>query len=532
MPQALHELVATDQDLSKLPGIGHDLAEKVAEIVATGSLSLLEEIARKTPTTLADLLEIPGLGPKRVRALHADLGIETLADLEREARAGHVRALHGFGEKTESAILEALERRLSDEHRTLWLEAESVARDLVAYLERQKGVKRVEVAGSFRRRRETVGDLDLLVSCRRGTPVSDRFVAYEDVREVVSHGETRSTVRLRSGLQVDLRVVPEISYGAALLYFTGSKAHCIALRKRAQQRKLKLNEYGLFRGQERRAGRSEDEVYRTLGLPYLEPELREDRGEIEAAERRRLPRLIGPGDIRGDLHVHTRASDGRATIEQMAKAARERGYAYLAISDHTQAVRVASGLDAKAMRRHLARVEEVDDEIAGIRLLKAAEVDILRDGSLDLPREVLRELDLVVGAVHSGFGLSRQRQTERILRAMDDDHFHVLAHPTGRLLGQRDAVDVDLERLVEAAALRGCSLELNAQPKRMDLPDIWCKAAKEAGVQIAISTDAHSTEQLDYMRLGVGYARRGWLEADDVLNTRSAAEIEKLLRRR
>jgi DNA polymerase (family 10) len=531
LPRSLHELVRDGEDLSKLGGIGRDLAGKIAEIVETGSLPLLDELGRKTPPSLAELLRLPGLGPRRAQVLHEALGVEDLEDLARAARDGRVRALPGFGAKTEQTLLTAIAKDAATERRTLWPVAEAVARDLVKVLEAQPGVGRVEVAGSFRRRRETVGDLDILVTCARGAKVSDRFVAYEDVREVLAHGPTRSTVLLRSGLQVDLRVVPQVSYGAALHYFTGSKAHNIAIRKLGVRRKLKINEYGVFRGDRRVAGRTEREIYRAVGLPYIEPELREDRGEIEAARRRRLPRLIELGDVRGDLHTHTTATDGRAGIEPMAAAARKLGYAYLAISDHTQAARVAGGLDAKAMRRHLARIEKVNAKLRGIRLLKAAEVDVLVDGSLDLPAEVLRELDVVVCAVHSGFGLSRRKQTERLLRAMDDVHCQVLAHPTGRLLGEREPYAVDLERVIEAAAERGCALEINAQPKRMDLPDVWCKAAKEAGVKLVISTDAHSVEQLDTMRLGVGQARRGWLEADDVLNTRSWAALRKLLRR-
>jgi DNA polymerase (family 10) len=531
LPRSLHELVRDGEDLSKLGGIGRDLAGKIAEIVETGSLPLLDELGRKTPPSLAELLRLPGLGPRRAQVLHEALGVEDLEDLARAARDGRVRALPGFGAKTEQTLLTAIAKDAATERRTLWPVAEAVARDLVKVLEAQPGVRRVEVAGSFRRRRETVGDLDILVTCARGAKVSDRFVAYEDVREVLAHGPTRSTVLLRSGLQVDLRVVPQVSYGAALHYFTGSKAHNIAIRKLGVRRKLKINEYGVFRGDRRVAGRTEREIYRAVGLPYIEPELREDRGEIEAARRRRLPRLIELGDVRGDLHTHTTATDGRAGIEPMAAAARKLGYAYLAISDHTQAARVAGGLDAKAMRRHLARIEKVNAKLRGIRLLKAAEVDVLVDGSLDLPAEILRELDVVVCAVHSGFGLSRRKQTERLLRAMDDVHCQVLAHPTGRLLGEREPYAVDLERVIEAAAERGCALEINAQPKRMDLPDVWCKAAKEAGVKLVISTDAHSVEQLDTMRLGVGQARRGWLEADDVLNTRSWAALRKLLRR-
>ncbi len=532
LPRALSDAVAGGEDLSKLAGIGKDLAEKIAEIVQTGSLGLLDEIGKTTPATLADLLSLPGLGPKRVALLHAELGIETREDLARAARDGRIRSLAGFGPKTEARLRSFLERGAPEEGRTLWSEAEPVAQRLVEHLARLGGVEKVEIAGSLRRRKETVGDLDVLVTCKRGVKVADHFVAFEDVETIVARGSTRSTVVLRSGLQVDLRVVPPVSYGAALFYFTGSKAHNVAVRKIAVRRRLKINEYGVFRGKSRVAGRTEAEVYRRVGLPYIEPELRENRGEIEAARRKSLPDLIELGDIRGDLHTHTLATDGTDDIVDMARAAKRLGYAYVAISDHTVAARIAGGLDARAMRRHLIRIEKANGSLRGIRILKSAEVDILRDGSLDLPASVLADLDLVVAAVHSSFAMSRERQTERILRAMDDPHVHVLAHPTGRLLGEREAYAVDVERLIEGAVTRGCFLELNAQPSRMDLPDVWCKAAKDAGAKIAISTDAHAAHQLDFMRLGVGYARRGWLERGDVLNTRTATQLERLLRKR
>ena len=532
LPHALHELVAQGQDLSQLPGIGRDLAGKIAEIVHTGRLPLLEEIGVQTPPGLLGLLEVPGLGPKRVRALRDALGIANRGDLLRAARAQRVRSVPGFGEKTERGILGALAAHpAGGARRTLWVEAAPVARTMVEHLRALPGIGDVEVAGSFRRRRETVGDLDLLATCSRGTKVVEHFVAHEDVARIVARGGTKATVILRSGLQVDLRVVDRAAYGAALVYFTGSKAHNIRVRRIAQQKRLKINEYGVFRGAQRIAGRTEREVYGAVGLPYIEPELREDQGEVEAAQRRRLPRLIEPGDIRGDLHVHTSASDGKATAEQMAAAAKALGHEYLAVTDHTEASRVARGLDAREMRRHLADLERLQGRLRGIRLLRSAEVDILEDGSLDLPDDLLAELDIVVGAVHSGFQLSRERQTERILRAMGQKHLHVLAHPTGRLLGEREPYAVDLERIVAGARERGCCLELNAQPQRLDLPDLWVRAARDAGVKIAISTDAHATEQLALMALGVGYARRGWLRAGDVLNTRPWAELQRLLRR-
>jgi DNA polymerase (family 10) len=407
-----------------------------------------------------------------------------------------------------------------------------VARSLLAFLEGIPGVRRATVAGSFRRQRETVGDLDLLVSCEAGARVLERFAAYDAIARVVSRGTTRATVLLDSGLQVDVRVVPEASYGAALHYFTGSKPHNIAVRKLGVKRGLKINEYGVFRGEKRVGGRTEQEVYRAVDLPYIEPELREERGEIEAARAGRLPRLVSLEDVRGDLHAHTKASDGHTGLEEMAEEARRLGYEYLAISDHTQSLRVARGLDPKRLRRQLLEIERLNEGFDDFVLLRSAEVDILEDGSLDLPDDLLAELDLAIGAVHSHFGLSAQKQTERVLRAMDHPALRVLAHPTGRLIGRRDAVALDMERVMEGAAERGCWLELNAQPQRLDLTDVAVRAARDLGVGIAISTDAHSPDQLHFMRLGVAQARRGWLEKRDVVNTRGLAALRRLLKRR
>jgi DNA polymerase (family 10) len=378
---------------------------------------------------------------------------------------------------------------------------------------------------------ETVGDLDILVTATANSPVMDRFTGYEDVTETVSSGKTRSTVILRSGLHVDLRVVPQVSYGAALCYFTGSRAHNIALRKRGTRKGLKINEYGVFKNDRRVAGRTEKEVYRQVGLPYIEPELRENRGEIEAAGKNRLPELVTLDDIRGDLHCHTRATDGHNSLEEMAQAARAKGYEYLAISDHSKHLSVARGLNKKRLLAEIARIDRLNEELGDIIILKAIEVDILEDGTLDLPDDILQQLDLVVGAVHYRFDLSRRRQTERILRAMENPCFNILAHPTGRLINSRPAYEVDLERIITAARENGCYLEVNAQPVRLDLTDTWCKLAKETGVRVAISTDAHSTGGLDYMGFGVDQARRGWLEAGDVLNTRKLDDLRKLLKR-
>jgi DNA polymerase (family 10) len=377
-----------------------------------------------------------------------------------------------------------------------------------------------------------VGDLDILVTHKKGSKVMDRFTRYEDVKKVVSKGTTRSTVVLRSGLHVDLRAVAQASYGAAMHYFTGSKAHNLAIRKMGVKKGYKINEYGVFKGEKRIAGKTEKEVYAKVGLPYIEPEIRENRGEIEAALERKLPKLITLGDIRGDLHAHTKLTDGRATLEEMAGAARERGYEYLAITEHSKHVTVARGLDRKALESHIKRIDKVNGKLKGIRLLKGIELDILEDGSLDLPDAVLKELDLVVFAVHYKFDLPEKKQTERILRAIENPYVNILAHPTGRLINERDPYEVDMERVLGALRDAGCFAELNSYPDRLDVDDVHAKMAKDMGVKVAISTDAHSTGDLDFMRYGVGQARRGWLEAGDVINTRKWADLKKLLKRK
>jgi DNA polymerase (family 10) len=442
-----------------------------------------------------------------------------------------VREIPGFGPKTEEKILQAIATRRTRDARVGWVEAEQVAKPFVEALAAVPGVQATVVAGSFRRYRRTVGDLDILVACANSRSVMQRFLGDEDVAEVLAGGPTRATVRLHNGLQVDLRVVPEASYGAALQYSTGSKAHNIALRARAARLGLKLSEYGLFKGRKRVAGRTEQQIYRHLKLRYIEPELREDLGEIVAAEKGELPELVALGDLRGDLHSHTNASDGHDTIDAMASAARALGYEYLAISDHTQHLRIANGLDRKRLKRQLAKIDRLNDKFRKFRLLKSAEVDILDDGSLDLPDSLLRELDVVVCAVHYKFELSRDKQTERIIRAMDNPYFNILAHPSGRLLGEREAYAVDLERIMAAALERGCFLEVNAQPQRLDLGGSECHMARDMGLKVAVSTDSHSVEQLANMRLGVAQARRGWLEAGNVLNTRTWPELRRLLKR-
>jgi len=524
------DMLAKGEDLTELPGIGDDLAAKIKEIVETGKCRFLEKLRKKTPPTITELLKMPGLGPKRVRTLYHELDVQTLQQLARAARDGRIRALPGFGEKTERAILDAIEAHVTETRRFKLAVAAQYAEPLRKYLEKIPGVDQAVLAGSYRRFRETVGDLDILVTATEPERVMDRFVAYDEVKDVMAKGGTRATVILKSGLQVDLRVVEKQCFGAALQYFTGAKAHNIEIRRLAQERKLKISEYGVFKGEKRVAGDTEESVYRSVGLPWIAPELRENRGEIEAARAGKLPKLVELSDLKGDLHAHTKATDGHNTLREMAAAARQHGLEYLAITEHSRRLTVAHGLDPQQLRKQMNEIDRLNGKLRDITLLKGIEVDILEDGRLDLPDEVLAECDLVVGAVHSKFNLSRAKQTERILRAMEHPHFTILAHPTGRLLETREPYDVDMLRIIREARARGCFLELNAHPERLDLLDVYCQMARDEGVPVAISSDAHSAQDFDNLVYGVGQARRGWLEKKDVLNTRGLTELRRLLK--
>ncbi len=524
-------MVEAGEALESLPGIGKDLAGKIREIVTTGSCAPLRELRARTPPALTVLLELPGLGPRRVKALHEALGVTTEAELAKAARGGKIHLLPGFGEKTEARILHALTEREGQPKRARLADVTGWADSLVRRLSEIPGVAKVAVAGSYRRGRETVGDLDVLVAADDGDAVMDRFVAFEGITEVKAKGPTRATVETERGLSIDVRVIPEASWGAALCYFTGSKAHSIAIRKLGQERGLKINEYGVFRGKRRVAGETEESVFASVGLPWIPPELREDRGEIEAARKRSLPALLELRDLRGDLHAHTRESDGRDTLRAMAEAAAARGLEYLAITEHSRRLGMAHGLDADRLLRHIDAIDRLNAELDGITLLKSIEVDILPDGRLDLPDDVLGRLDLVVGAVHGRFDLPREAQTERILRAMDRPHFSILAHPTCRIVLGRPGIDVDMARVVRHARARGCFLELDAQPERLDLPDVLAQMARSEGVLVAVDSDAHGVMDFDHLRFGVTEARRGWLSRDDVLNTRPLRALRALLAR-
>ncbi len=525
----ISELLARGEDLTELPGIGTDLAARITEIATTGKCRLLATLHRQIPHSVTEMLKIRGLGPKRVRALYQELDVQNLEQLARAARDGRIHTLPGFGVKTEQAILDAVTRQVTEQPRMKLAVAAQYATTLQEWIEGIPGVQQVMVAGSYRRCRETVGDLDILVTADR-PGIMDRIVVYEEVDRVLTSGPTRATLVLRGGLQVDVRVVDQDCFGAALLYFTGSREHNIALRRLAQERGLKISEYGVFRGARRVAGDTEESVYRSVGLPWIPPELREQRGELEAAHAGELPRLVTLADLRGDLHAHTKATDGHNTLAEMAAAARAAGLEYLAITEHSRRLTVAHGLDPTRLRRQMQEIDHLNETLEGITLLKGVEVDILEDGQLDLPDKVLAELDLVIGAVHSNFKLSRAHQTERILRAMDRPHFTLLAHPTGRLLETREPYDVDMLQIIRKARERHCYLELNAHPERLDLLDVYCQMARDEGVLVAINSDAHSTRDFANLALGVGQARRGWLEKRDVLNTRTLRQLRPLLR--
>jgi DNA polymerase (family X) len=525
------EMVDEGEDLTRFPGIGQDLAEKIRKIVSSGTFPLLESLEEEVPQGLLSLMGIGGLGPKRIQRLHDELGISTPEGLKKAAEQGELHELPGFGRKIEHRILEDLSHLEARPQRLRYIDADAVAASLVLYLKRLSGVREVVVAGSFRRRKETIGDLDILVISEEGNSVMDHFTRYEDVGEVISKGPTRSSVSLRSGFQVDLRAVPEASYGAALHYFTGSKAHDIAIRRLGQDRGLKISEYGVFRGEDRVAGKTEAEVFASVGLPYIEPELREDRGEIEAAQRGELPALITAGDIRGDLHAHTNATDGRSSLEEMVQGALDRGYEYLAITNHSAYVTVARGLNIEGLLKELDRIDRISGRFPGITILKSSEVDILEDGALDYPDHILKMLDFTVCSIHSRMHLPEEKQTDRVIRAMDNPHFTIFAHPTGRLINKRKPYEINLSRVMAAAKERGCFLEINAHPERLDLDDVRCREAHDLGLQVAISTDSHSAADLDCMALGIHQARRGWIEKGDVINTLGLDELKKKFRR-
>ena len=549
---------APDRKLTDIDGIGVDLAGKIETLLDTGRLPLLDDLKTKIPAVVFELMRVPGLGPKKVKALVDELRIDSLDALEQACRDGRVRDVKGFGAKTEAAILDNIAFAKSPEHdRLLWEEADEIVQTLLAWMRECAAVRQAEGAGSWRRGRETVGDIDILVDSDDASVVMDHLHAWRECGDVLLRGDTKTSVRGPRGVQIDLRVVEHGSFGAAWQYFTGSKDHNVRLRSRARDRKLTINEYGVFplvpgadsdtkpvKGKKSAsrlsqaaaiAGRTEQDVYQAVGLPWIPPEIREGGDEIALAERNELPTLVSLDDIRGDLHMHTTATDGEATLGEMVRAAIQRGLAYIAITDHGQRVTMAHGLDAKRLRKQWGEIDRLNDSLAEegrppIVVLKGIEVDMLEKGGLDLPDDVLEDADWVVASLHYGQNQPRDRITKRIIEAIENPHVSVIGHPTGRLINRRPAYDVDMEAVIEAASKTGTFLEINANPWRLDLNVPHAAAAKKAGVKLVISTDAHSIGGLDVMRCGILQARRAGLEKEDIANTRSLAQLKKLLK--
>lgn len=531
LSENVEDMAGEGTALTDLPNIGKGIADKIREIIDRGTCKKLEDLEKELPGELTRLLEVPQLGPKKAAQLHRELSIQSLDDLKKAAEHGKIRDLAGMGAKTEENILAGLKTLEASAGRITIHEASDYVRSVTKLLNGIEAVKQWEIAGSYRRGKETVGDLDILVHTDDRKHVSDEFLKYDAIDEAIGRGSEKMSVRLTTGLQIDVRFFEEESFGSALMYFTGSKAHNIALRRVAQERNWKLNEYGLFKDDNRLAGKTEESVYHRLDIPWIPPELREDRGEIEAAQNGDLPELITKDDIRGDLHAHTKLTDGKNTLEEMADAARSRGYEYLAITEHSKAVTVAQGLDEDAILKHADDIRELNDNLDDLWLMPGIEVDILKSGKLDLDENVLSHLDWVTASVHSYFKMDEKEMTDRIIRAIKSGVIHCLGHLTGRMIADRDPVAIDLERIFDACLEHGVALEINAQPDRLDLSDVHCRRAKAAGVPLVIATDAHQTSEFDFVRYGLLVARRGWLEKDNVLNTKTARQLRDYLKK-
>lgn len=516
-------------ELTKIPGVGPDLAGKIKEFISTGKIEDYEELKKRVPEELTELLEIQRLGPKTISKLNKELGVKNLEDLERALERGEILKLRGMGEKKVEDIRRGIELFKKSRERIPLGIALPLAEEIVRKISKIPGTKETAIAGSVRRMKETIGDIDILTEARDGERVIKTFTSLPFVKEVLAAGDTKGSVVLESGIQVDLRVVEPESHGAALLYFIGSKSHNIRLRTIALERGLKINEYGVFRGDKKIAGETEEEVYKTLGLQWIPPEIREDRGEVEGAQSGKLPDLVELEDIKGDLQMHSIWSDGKATIEEMALRAKELGYEYIAMTDHSPSSRIAGGLSIERLYEKKREVNALNKKLKGIKILMGSEVDIKSDGSLDYSDEVLKDLDIAIAAVHSGFKMDMESMTKRIVKALKNPFIHFLVHPTGRLIGKREGYEVDMDEIIRTAKEYGKALEVNSHYLRLDLNDINVRKAVNAGVKIVISTDSHVPDELHMMRLGVATARRGWAEKKDVLNTMRFNELSKWL---
>ncbi len=523
----------TKDELIKIPGIGQDLAGKIEEYVRTGRLQFYEDLKKEVPEGLSLLLSVPSLGPKTAKLLFERLKIKNLGDLEHFARGHKLRGLPGIKEKTEENILKGIEMLKRGMERQPLGKVLPVANDILQHLKNKAPVKNLSIAGSIRRWKDTIKDIDVLATSQDPKAVMNVFVHLPHVKDILMHGPTKSSVIIHEGLQVDLRVVEEDSFGAALAYFTGSKSHNIRLREMAVKSGLKINEYGIFRESDdkKMGGKEEEDIYRILGLPYIPPELREDTGEIEAAIEGRLPKLVNLSDIKGDLHVHTKRSDGSHDFKELADEAKKRGYEYIAITDHSKGLAIARGLSAERLMEEKKEIDAINKRLKGFKLIAGTEVDIRSSGEIDFPDEILKKMDIVVASIHSGFRQNKEQITKRLISAMRNPYVSIIAHPTGRLIGERDPYDVDMNEVLKVAKETGTAIEINAYPLRLDLNDVYAKMAKETGVPIVISTDTHIISQFDYMGYGVSIARRAWLEKKDILNTLSYSSLIKALRK-
>ena len=523
-----------DGKLEELPGIGEGIAKKIDEFLKTGKLEYIDDLKKKTPVDMEGLGKIEGIGPKTILKLYRRLKVRNVADLEKAAKQGKIQKLEGLGPVAERNILKSIEFARKTKERVPLGFALGSAEEVATFLKKLKDVERVGIAGSTRRMKETIGDIDILATSKNPEKVIDFFAKMPNVADVLAKGATKSSIRLREGIQVDLRVLDDNIFGAALLYFTGNKEHNIILRRIAIEKGLKLSEYGLFSNKTNKVvvGRTEEEVYKKLGMDYIEPEMREDEGEIEMAQHHMLPKLIGYNDIKGDLQMHTKWSDGNNTIEEMAIAAKKLGHEYICITDHTGKLAIANALDEKRINEQRKEIDKVNKKLSGIRILQGVEVNIKDDGALDMPDKVLKELDIVVASIHSGFKNPKEKITKRMVKAMENKNVDIIAHPTGRLITKRESYDIDLDAVFDAAKKTGTIMEINSYPERMDLRDIHVRAAVKAGVKLVISTDAHNTDQLHFIKLGIGTARRGWAAKNDVINTRRLKEMMNLLKGR
>ena len=526
------EQVWKDGRLEELPGIGEGIAKKIDEFLKTGKLKHLDELKKKTPVDMESLGRIEGMGPKTILKLYRELKIKNVAGLEKAAKQGKIQKIEGLGPTVEQNIIKSIEFAKKSKDRVPLGFALGSAEEVTKYLKALKEVQKVSVAGSTRRMKETIGDIDILATSKNPQIVIDFFAKMPNVAQVLAKGPTKSSVRLKEGMQVDLRVLNDNIFGAALLYFTGNKEHNIILRRIAIKKGLKLSEYGLFDSRTNRlvAGRTEEEVYKKLGMDYIEPEMREDEGEIEMAQHHMLPKLIGYNNIKGDLQMHTKWSDGNNTVEEMALAAKKLGHEYICITDHTGKLAIANALDEKRIKGQRKEIDKLNKKLSGIEILQGVEVNITDDGKLDMPDKVLKEMDIVVASIHSGFKNPKEKITRRMVKAIENENVDIIAHPTGRLITKRESYDIDLEAVFDAAKRTNTIMEINSYPERMDLRDSHVRAAVKAGVKLVISTDAHNTDQLHFFKLGIGTARRGWATKNDIINTRKLKDMIRMLK--